>query len=137
MEIWYWGWWWWLCNGIPVNSHTLGRILTPAGWKLPSHHLNIFKNIRNIFGNFLIILDMIKSPIKCCQSKLKIKISNSIDCLMEKVTEESDGYTIVICPVDKLIIKKNFDTEQCSHHCKIRTLKTMLPYEQVENMTDH
>ena len=31
---------------------------------------------------------------------------------MEKVTEESDGYTIVICPVDKLIIKKNFDTEQ-------------------------
>ena len=56
---------------------------------------------------------------------------------MEKVTEESDGYTIVICPVDKLIIKKNFDTEQCSHHCKIRTLKTMLLYEQVENMTDH
>ena len=49
---------------------------------------------------------MIKSPIKCCWSKLKIKISNSIDCLMEKVTEESDDYTIVICPVDKLIIKK-------------------------------
>lgn len=56
---------------------------------------------------------------------------------MEKVTEESDGYTIVICPVERLIIKKIFDTEQCSHHCKIRTLKTMLLYEQVENMTDH
>ena len=80
---------------------------------------------------------MIKSPIKCCWSKLKIKISNSTDCLMEKVIEESDGYTIVICPVDKLIIKKNFDTEQCSHHCKIRTLKTMLPYKQVENMTGY
>lgn len=56
---------------------------------------------------------------------------------MEKVTEESDGYTIVICPVDKLIIKKIFGTEQCSHHCKVRTLKTMLPYEQVENMTGY
>lgn len=85
----------------------------------------------------MIILDMIKSPIKSCWSKLKIKISNSIDCLMEKVTEESDGSTIVICPVNKLIITKNFDTEQCSHHCKIRTLKTMLLYEQVENMTDY
>lgn len=56
---------------------------------------------------------------------------------MEKVTEGSDGYTIVICPVDKLIIKKIFDTEQCFHHCKIRTLKTMLPYKQVENMTGY